>query len=169
MLESSSELNIEELGGRSLQQELLYAALPYVKEEDSEKHRCTVVVEGGQQCGKLFKAPSFVQKHISNKHKAFLEDLAAPKIAKVSEHCTALLPGKSTDVQFTTRQTTSITMCLTRTDRCRWVVAPQHNMEGKGSPAMARGVNLSQTIRIRFHSREDTWALRMAACHLLPK
>ncbi len=40
------------------------AALPYIKEEEKEKHRCTVTIDGAQ-CGKLFKAAIFVQKHTS--------------------------------------------------------------------------------------------------------
>lgn len=75
---------MEDLGGKNLEEVVLSVAGSYIKEEDKEKHRCTVILENGQQCGKLFKGTVFVQKHISNKHKAFLDELAAPKVEEVS-------------------------------------------------------------------------------------
>ncbi|PWN49079.1 hypothetical protein IE53DRAFT_163723 [Violaceomyces palustris] len=79
LLLSNEASNLEEYGGRSLDAELLDAALAYVKEEEKEKHRCIVEV-GGNQCGKLFKAAIFVQKHVMNKHRAFLESVASARI-----------------------------------------------------------------------------------------
>lgn len=68
--------DLTEYGGKSIDSELMSAALPYVKEEEKEKHRCIVEVNGAQ-CGKLFKAAIFVQKHVLNKHRAFLDGIAA--------------------------------------------------------------------------------------------
>lgn len=44
---------------------------PFVKQEDEGKFRC-------KDCNKLFKAASFVEKHVANKHPglvAFLEEV----------------------------------------------------------------------------------------------
>jgi predicted nucleotidyltransferase len=41
--------------------ELTKAVEPYIKQEDEGKFRC-------KTCQKLFKATSFVEKHIANKH-----------------------------------------------------------------------------------------------------
>lgn len=41
--------------------ELSKAAEPFIKQEDEGKFRC-------KTCQKLFKATSFVEKHIANKH-----------------------------------------------------------------------------------------------------
>ncbi len=79
MLTRPDEVDMVEAGGVDLEAELAEAAAPLVKMVDKEKHRCTVPVDG-QPCGKLFKAPNFVQKHIGNKHKTYLDELAAPKL-----------------------------------------------------------------------------------------
>jgi hypothetical protein len=44
-----------------LSRELSKVAEPYIKQEDEGKFRC-------KTCQKLFKATSFVEKHIANKH-----------------------------------------------------------------------------------------------------
>jgi hypothetical protein len=51
--------------------ELARAVEPYIKQEDEGKFRC-------KTCQKLFKATSFVEKHIANKHPElvkFLEEV----------------------------------------------------------------------------------------------
>ncbi|KAJ7666549.1 hypothetical protein B0H17DRAFT_1089648 [Mycena rosella] len=50
-----------EYGGKSYDEELTKAVEPFVKQEDETKFRC-------KTCQKLFKATSFVEKHIANKH-----------------------------------------------------------------------------------------------------
>ncbi|SNX87968.1 related to Arsenite-resistance protein 2 (ASR2) [Melanopsichium pennsylvanicum] len=76
LLLADERTDLTEVGGKSIDAELMAAALPFIKEEEKEKHRCTVEVNGGQ-CGKLFKAVNFVQKHILNKHRALIESIAA--------------------------------------------------------------------------------------------
>ncbi|KAG6336336.1 hypothetical protein ID866_2761 [Astraeus odoratus] len=48
-------------GGKSYDEELSKAVEPYIKQEDEGRFRC-------KTCQKLFKATSFVEKHIANKH-----------------------------------------------------------------------------------------------------
>ena len=48
--------------------ELTKAVEPYVKQEDEGKFRC-------KTCQKLFKATSFVEKHIANKHPDLVKQL----------------------------------------------------------------------------------------------
>ncbi|KAF7313404.1 hypothetical protein HMN09_00496300 [Mycena chlorophos] len=48
-------------GGKSYDEELAKAVEPFVKQEDEGKFRC-------KTCQKLFKATSFVEKHVANKH-----------------------------------------------------------------------------------------------------
>jgi hypothetical protein len=50
------------------QRELTKAVEPYVKQEDEGKFRC-------KTCQKLFKATSFVEKHIANKHPDLVKQL----------------------------------------------------------------------------------------------
>ncbi|KAJ1021890.1 hypothetical protein NDA16_003652 [Ustilago loliicola] len=76
LLLADERTDLTDVGGKSIDAELMAAALPYIKEEDKEKHRCTVTLAGGAQCGKLFKAAIFVQKHVLNKHRAFIEETA---------------------------------------------------------------------------------------------
>ncbi|TFY69491.1 hypothetical protein EVJ58_g373 [Rhodofomes roseus] len=47
--------------GKNYEEELSKAAEPHIKQEDEGKFRC-------KTCQKLFKATSFVEKHIANKH-----------------------------------------------------------------------------------------------------
>ena len=48
--------------------ELSRVAEPYIKQEDEGKFRC-------KTCQKLFKATSFVEKHIANKHPELVKSL----------------------------------------------------------------------------------------------
>jgi uncharacterized C2H2 Zn-finger protein len=48
--------------------ELKKAVEPFVKQEDEGKFRC-------KTCQKLFKATSFVEKHIANKHSELVKQL----------------------------------------------------------------------------------------------
>lgn len=48
--------------------ELTKAVEPYVKQEDEGRFRC-------KTCQKLFKATSFVEKHIANKHPELVKQL----------------------------------------------------------------------------------------------
>jgi len=48
-------------GGKHYDEELTKAVEPFIKQEDEGKFRC-------KTCQKLFKATSFVEKHIANKH-----------------------------------------------------------------------------------------------------
>ena len=48
--------------------ELTKAVEPYIKQEDEGKFRC-------KTCQKLFKATSFVEKHIANKHPELVKQL----------------------------------------------------------------------------------------------
>ncbi|KAI0047290.1 hypothetical protein FA95DRAFT_1559257 [Auriscalpium vulgare] len=57
-----------EYGGKSYDEELTKAVEPYVKQEDEGKFRC-------KTCQKLFKATSFVEKHIANKHSELVKQL----------------------------------------------------------------------------------------------
>ncbi|EPQ25780.1 uncharacterized protein PFL1_06647 [Pseudozyma flocculosa PF-1] len=79
LLLTDDKSDLTEFGGKSVDAEMMAAALPFVKEEEKEKHRCVVEVAGAQ-CGKLFKAAIFVQKHVLNKHRAFLESHAEQPI-----------------------------------------------------------------------------------------
>lgn len=74
---------IGELGGSSLDKLMMEVAAPYSHDDGDEKHRCTVVINDKgteKECGKPFKAQIFVQKHVLNKHKAFIEDVAKKQI-----------------------------------------------------------------------------------------
>ncbi len=82
LLLADERTDLTETGGKSIDAELMAAALPFIKEEEKEKHRCTVDINGAQ-CGKLFKAAIFVQKHILNKHRAFIESTAQPTLEEV--------------------------------------------------------------------------------------
>ncbi|KAI1789040.1 hypothetical protein LXA43DRAFT_1023033 [Ganoderma leucocontextum] len=55
-------------GGKSYDEELSRACEPYIKQEDEGKFRC-------KTCQKLFKATSFVEKHIANKHSDLVKSL----------------------------------------------------------------------------------------------
>ena len=53
---------------------LTKAVEPHVKQEDEGKFRC-------KTCQKLFKAPSFVEKHIVNKHPDLVKQLDEVSLA----------------------------------------------------------------------------------------
>ncbi|KAL4082083.1 hypothetical protein V8B97DRAFT_1927313 [Scleroderma yunnanense] len=55
-------------GGKSYDEELTKAVEPYIKQEDEGRFRC-------KTCQKLFKATSFVEKHIANKHGELVKQL----------------------------------------------------------------------------------------------
>lgn len=55
-------------GGKSYDEELAKVAEPFIKQEDEGKFRC-------KTCQKLFKATSFVEKHIANKHPELVKSL----------------------------------------------------------------------------------------------
>ncbi|RPD66715.1 hypothetical protein L226DRAFT_529121 [Lentinus tigrinus ALCF2SS1-7] len=55
-------------GGKSYAEELSRACEQYIKQEDEGKFRC-------KNCQKLFKATSFVEKHIANKHPELVKHL----------------------------------------------------------------------------------------------
>ncbi|KAF8883425.1 hypothetical protein BD779DRAFT_1612279 [Infundibulicybe gibba] len=57
-----------EYGGKSYDDELAKAVEPHFKQEDEGKFRC-------KTCQKLFKATSFVEKHIANKHPELVKHL----------------------------------------------------------------------------------------------
>lgn len=54
--------------GKSYDEELTKTVEPYIKQEDEGKFRC-------KTCQKLFKATSFVEKHIANKHSELVKSL----------------------------------------------------------------------------------------------
>jgi len=56
------------MASHNLSRELSKAAEPYIKQEDEGKFRC-------KTCQKLFKATSFVEKHIANKHPELVKSL----------------------------------------------------------------------------------------------
>ncbi|KAF8164885.1 hypothetical protein B0H34DRAFT_687006 [Crassisporium funariophilum] len=55
-------------GGKSYEEELTKAVEPFIKQEDEGKFRCMT-------CQKLFKATSFIEKHIANKHPELVKQL----------------------------------------------------------------------------------------------
>ncbi|KAH7888102.1 hypothetical protein F5I97DRAFT_1865687 [Phlebopus sp. FC_14] len=55
-------------GGKSYDEELAKAVEPFIKQEDEGRFRC-------KTCQKLFKATSFVEKHIANKHPELVKQL----------------------------------------------------------------------------------------------
>ncbi|KAG6816871.1 hypothetical protein H0H87_002192 [Tephrocybe sp. NHM501043] len=57
--------------GKSYDEELTKAVEPFLKQEDEGKFRC-------KTCQKLFKATSFVEKHIANKHPELVKHLEDP-------------------------------------------------------------------------------------------
>lgn len=68
----------------SLPRELSKSCEPHLKREDEGKFRCSV-------CTKLFKAESFVEKHIANKHPELVTNLAEVSLGGSSlvRHCRA--------------------------------------------------------------------------------
>ena len=60
-MKSRRTLPLVKLKPTSFLRELSKAVQPHIKQEDEGKFRC-------KTCLKLFKATSFVEKHIANKH-----------------------------------------------------------------------------------------------------
>jgi hypothetical protein len=61
-------VNPKDYGGKSYDEELAKAVEPHIKQEDEGKFRC-------KTCQKLFKATSFVEKHVVNKHPELIKSL----------------------------------------------------------------------------------------------
>ncbi|KAJ7087280.1 hypothetical protein B0H15DRAFT_306028 [Mycena belliarum] len=61
LLINRESVDPRDYGGKCYDDELTKAVEPYLKQEDEGKFRC-------KTCQKLFKATSFVEKHIANKH-----------------------------------------------------------------------------------------------------
>lgn len=53
---------------------LLELAAPYSKEDETEKHHCTVKV-GDKECGKPFMGQIYVQKHVLKKHREWFDSI----------------------------------------------------------------------------------------------
>ncbi|KAM5534897.1 hypothetical protein V8D89_011452 [Ganoderma adspersum] len=68
LLIDRSGVDPRDYGGKSYEEELSRACEPYIKQEDEGKFRC-------KTCQKLFKATSFVEKHIANKHPDLVKGL----------------------------------------------------------------------------------------------
>ncbi|BEJ09479.1 hypothetical protein CcaverHIS641_0603940 [Cutaneotrichosporon cavernicola] len=59
--------DVVEYGGRDIEDETRRLLAPYIKQEEADKYRC-------KECGKLFRAPEFVMKHIISKHSVAVKD-----------------------------------------------------------------------------------------------
>lgn len=81
LLLGASNVDIEEQGGVDLDKLCLELAIPFTRQDDTEKHRCIVevpnpsvgVAGATKPCDKLFRALNFVQKHVCNKHKDLID------------------------------------------------------------------------------------------------
>ena len=67
-LRGVSSLHLSARSSADCTRELSKAAEPFIKQEDEGKFRC-------KTCQKLFKATSFVEKHIANKHPELVKHL----------------------------------------------------------------------------------------------
>lgn len=68
LLINRNDLDPREYGGKSYDEELSKAVEQYIKQEDEGRFRC-------KTCQKLFKATSFVEKHVANKHPELVKQL----------------------------------------------------------------------------------------------
>ncbi|KAI0313252.1 hypothetical protein OF83DRAFT_1165659 [Amylostereum chailletii] len=68
LLINRDEVDPKSYGAKNYEEELSKVAEPHVKQEDEGKFRC-------KTCQKLFKAMSFVEKHIANKHSELVKSL----------------------------------------------------------------------------------------------
>lgn len=68
LLISRDSVDPRDYGGQSYEHELSKACEAHIKQEDEGKFRC-------KTCQKLFKATSFVEKHIANKHGDLVKQL----------------------------------------------------------------------------------------------
>ncbi len=59
--------DVVEYGGRDIEDEQRRLLAPYIKQEEADKYRC-------KDCGKLFRAPEFVMKHIISKHSVTVKE-----------------------------------------------------------------------------------------------
>ena len=75
LLMKPNDNKIGELGGTSLEKVMMDLVAAYSQEDSEDKHRCTVLING-KECAKPFKAQIFVQKHVLNKHRDFVEGIA---------------------------------------------------------------------------------------------
>ncbi|PWN32438.1 uncharacterized protein FA14DRAFT_191551 [Meira miltonrushii] len=79
LLMRPDDSEISKYGGIDIKAMLIDLAAPYSRQDEAEKHRCIVKVNG-EECGKPFKAQIFVQKHVTNKHKEWFNELMTEKI-----------------------------------------------------------------------------------------
>ncbi|EJD54073.1 hypothetical protein AURDEDRAFT_110707 [Auricularia subglabra TFB-10046 SS5] len=70
---SRDKVDPKDYGGKDPDEELTKAVEPFIKQEDEGKFRC-------KTCSKLFKATSFVEKHIANKHSELVKQLDDLKV-----------------------------------------------------------------------------------------
>ncbi|KAG8720292.1 hypothetical protein FRC08_000652 [Ceratobasidium sp. 394] len=68
VLAEPSSVDPAEYGAKNYDDELARCVEPHIKQEDEGKFRC-------KTCSKLFKATSFVEKHIANKHSELTQEL----------------------------------------------------------------------------------------------
>ncbi|KAL1744623.1 hypothetical protein HDZ31DRAFT_38253 [Schizophyllum fasciatum] len=68
LLVSRDEVDPRDYGGKNYDEELAKTVEPYIKREEEHKFRC-------KSCQKLFKAATFVEKHVANKHPDLLKAL----------------------------------------------------------------------------------------------
>jgi len=68
LLINKAEVDPRDYGGKNPQDELTKVCQAHIKQEDEGKFRC-------KQCNKLFKAMSFVEKHVANKHPELVKHL----------------------------------------------------------------------------------------------
>ncbi|KAF9268347.1 hypothetical protein L218DRAFT_954708 [Marasmius fiardii PR-910] len=70
LLINRDNVDPRDYGGKNYDEELSKILEPHIKQEDEGKFRCRVHL-----CQKLFKAASFVEKHIANKHPELIKPL----------------------------------------------------------------------------------------------
>lgn len=68
LLINKDGIDVRDYGGKRYEDELSKAVEPHIKQEDEGKFRC-------RTCSKLFKATSFVEKHVVNKHPELIKQL----------------------------------------------------------------------------------------------
>ncbi|THU77369.1 hypothetical protein K435DRAFT_974000 [Dendrothele bispora CBS 962.96] len=68
LLINRDNVDPREYGGKKFDEELSKVVEPHIKQEDEGKFRC-------RTCSKLFKATSYVEKHIANKHSELVKAL----------------------------------------------------------------------------------------------
>ncbi|KAL5508542.1 hypothetical protein ACEPAH_6161 [Sanghuangporus vaninii] len=68
LLINKDSIDVRDYGGKLYEEELRKAVEPHVKQEDEGKYRC-------KTCSKLFKATTFIEKHIVNRHSELVRQL----------------------------------------------------------------------------------------------